>query len=33
MTTVFFLDQIEDIYELISPKYEYSPREAVSKET
>lgn len=29
----FFLNQIEDIYEIINPKYEYSHREAVSKET
>lgn len=30
---IFFLDQIEDIYGIISPKYEYSHRETVSKET
>lgn len=30
---LFFLNQIGDICEIISPKYEYSHREAVSRET
>lgn len=32
-TGFFFLNQIEDIYEIINPNYEYSHRETVSKET